>query len=83
MIPEFLLSTQLIISKFCCSKAKMAAEVEDMKRQYEEKLSELETRAKTAKGHSPANPEAGSSGNASSDKTLVIANEEQKAALEK
>ena len=61
----------------------MAAEVEDMKRQYEEKLSELETRAKTAKGHSPANTEAGSSGNASSDKTLVIVNEEQKAALEK
>ena len=61
----------------------MAAEVEDMKRQYDEKLSELETRAKTAKGHSPANPEAGSSGNASSDKTLMIANEDQKAALEK
>ena len=50
-----------------------------MKKQYEEKLSELETRAKTAKGNSPANTEA----DASSDKTLMIANEEQKAALEK
>ena len=54
-----------------------------MKKQYEEKLSELETRAKTAKGNSPANTEAGSAGDASSDKTLMIANEEQKAALEK
>ena len=64
----------------------MAAEVEDMKKQYEEKLAELETRAKTAKGHSPGNTEAGAdqaAGEASSDKTLNIANEEQKAALEK
>ena len=64
----------------------MAAEVEDMKRQYEEKLSELENRAKTAKGHSPANNEAGSeqsAGDGSSDKNLIMANEEQKAALEK
>ena len=61
----------------------MAAEVEDMKKQYEEKLSELEHRAKTAKAHSPANTAAGTAGDASSDKTLVIANEEQKAALEK
>ena len=63
----------------------MAAEVEDMKKQYEEKLAELETRAKTAKGHSPASTEAGteqSGGDVSADKTLV-ANEEQKAALEK
>merc|ERR1719150_2371920 len=68
------------------SKAKMAAEVEDMKKQYEEKLSELEHRAKTAKAHSPANTAAGTAGDAgdgSSDKNLVMANEEQKAALEK
>ena len=65
----------------------MAAEVEDMKKQYEEKLAELETRAKTAKGHSPGNTEAGAeqtAGEAGSDKTLnSAANEEQKAALEK
>ena len=64
----------------------MAAEVEDMKKQYEEKLAELETRAKTAKGQSPGKTEAEaeqSAGDASSDKTLIIANEEQKAALEK
>ena len=63
----------------------MAAEVEDMKKQYEEKLAELETRAKTAKGNSPGSNEAGtdqSAGDVSADKTLV-ANEEQKAALEK
>ena len=63
----------------------MAAEVEDMKKQYEEKLSELENRAKTAKGNSPGNTEAGvgqSAGEVGSDKTLIV-NEEQKAALEK
>ena len=37
------------------SKAKMAAEVEDMKKQYEDKLKELEDRAKTAKS-APVSP---------------------------
>ena len=56
-----------------------------MKKQYEEKLAELETRAKTAKGNSPGSNEAGtdqSAGDVSAVKTLVV-NEEQKAALEK
>merc|ERR1719422_2210807 len=77
------------------SKAKMAAEVEDMKMQYEEKLKELEERAKTAKqgSMSPAivggnvmideTSEAGAISEAVGDKNMVVVNEEQKAALEK
>ena len=77
------------------SKAKMAAEVEDMKKQYEDKLKELEERAKTAKqgSMSPAivggnvmineTSEAGAISEAVGDKNMVVVNEEQKAALEK
>ena len=65
----------------------MAAEVEDMKRQYEDKLKELEQRAKTAKtGSSPVTGSTDTDqavSEATEDKNMVIANEEQKAALEK
>lgn len=64
----------------------MAAEVEEMKRQYEDKLKELEHRAKTAKTQSPATGEASHDeavNEATGDRNMVIVNEEQKAALEK
>ena len=57
-----------------------------MKRQYEDKLQELEHRAKTAKAQSPVNGQARSDqavSEASGDRNMVIVNEEQKAALEK
>ena len=63
-------------------------QVEEMKRQYEDKLAELEDRAKTAKagggGVSPgvrAGEGEGAATEAGGDKQMV--NEEQKAALEK
>ena len=74
------------------SKAKMAAEVEDMKKQYEDKLKELEERAKTAAVRSTVASSAGNINNnhdtgvmheAVGDKNMVVVNEEQKAALEK
>ena len=65
----------------------MAAEVEEMKRQYEDKLRELEHRARTAKaGASPVTGETNTDqavSEATGDKNMVIVNEEQKAALEK
>ena len=74
------------------SKAKMAAEVEDMKKQYEDKLRELEERAKTAALRSTVASAAGNDSNSDvggvinegvGDKNMVVVNEEQKAALEK
>ena len=66
-----------------------------MKKQYEDKLKELEERAKTAKvsssegGSSPGGVRAGGSNEEGAitegvgDKNMVVVNEEQKAALAK
>ena len=67
-----------------------------MKKQYEDKLKELEERAKTAKvsssegGSSPggvkvggSNTEEGANTEGVGDKNMVVVNEEQKAALAK
>ena len=66
-----------------------------MKKQYEDKLKELEERAKTAKvsssegGSSPGGVRAGGSNEEEAitegvgDKNMVVVNEEQKAALAK
>ena len=62
-----------------------------MKKQYEDKLKELEERAKTAKvtssegGSSPGGVKVGGSNTEEGvvDKNMVVVNEEQKAALAK
>merc|ERR1719167_957654 len=70
------------------SKAKIQAEVEEMKRQYEEKLKDLNERAKTATEKSPRtsvtlnNGEVVVTPETETDKDNAD-NEEQKAAMEK
>ena len=68
------------------SKAKIQAEVEEMKRQYEEKLQEVNDRAKTATERSPRTSVTMENGEVVESEEVNKnneQNEEQKAAMEK
>ena len=68
------------------SKAKIQAEVEEMKKQYEEKLKEVNDRAKTATERSPRASVTMENGHAVEGEEANKnneQNEEQKAAMEK